>query len=106
MNRPRYLRADRAPTWTSRVMDALRSRDDFLTADDLRSLTGASRNQLAAALHHLMERAHAVSRLEEEGQRYYFLTGEYALVRQVEERVPESPGSRARRKQQPCSCPH
>lgn len=95
--RPRYVRADRRPTWTSLALEALRRADDFLTREALRAATGASPDQLAAALHHLRKRAGAVDVLEQDGTPYYFLTGEDRRGKTVDERVQEPKGNRCRR---------
>lgn len=95
--KPRYLRADRRPTWTSLTLDALRRADDFLTREALRAATGANPDQLAAALHHLKERAGAVDVLEQGGVPYYYLTGDDCRARTVDERAREPKGNRRRR---------
>lgn len=98
MPRPRYTSADRQPTWTAKAIGALKAADDFLNFQQLMTLTGANRDQLSAALHHLKTRAKAVDCLESEGHLWWFLTGEDARGRVVEERVPEPKGNRGARK--------
>ena len=95
----KVLRADRAPTWTSKTVDALRRADDFLNMEQLLAATGATGDQMRAALHHLKVRAGAVDCLEAEGHLWWFLTGEDRRSKTVDERVPEPKGNRNRKKQ-------
>lgn len=101
MARTNNSKADRAPTWTSKTVQALRSADDFLNFAQLLAATGATGDQLRASLHHLKVRAGAVDCLEAEGHLWWFLTGEDRRTITLEERVPEPKGSRARRARKP-----
>lgn len=91
-------RADRRPTWTKLILEALTRADDFATAAQLCAATGAAMNQCSAALHHLRNR-HAVDCLASDGQLFWFATPETDdRDRKVDERRPEEPGTRRRRK--------
>lgn len=96
MSRPSH-RADRRPTWTSRVEEFFRRCDDILNVSDVVAGTGASPDQARASLHHLSVRAGVLDSVIQGGERYYLLTGEDRRQRTCLERVPEPPGSRARR---------
>jgi hypothetical protein len=95
--RPRYSRADRAPTWTSRTTGALGHADAPLSFRELLVLTGATPDQLRAALHHLINRAGAVLVIPEGDVPFYMLSGEDRRTLVVEQRVQEPRGNRARR---------
>lgn len=90
-------RADRRPTWTSLVLEALTASDDFATAAQLCAVTKANINQCSAALYHL--RAHrAVDCLASDGQLFWFATpGNDDRSKIVAERTPEPKGNRTRR---------
>lgn len=89
-------KADRKPTWTAKVRDALRDADDFMSFDQLVQATGANRQQLAATLHHLKVNAGVIDCLEAEGRLWWFLTGNDKRLYSHEERVVEPKGSRTR----------
>jgi hypothetical protein len=91
-------RADRRPTWTKLILQALVQADDFATAAQLCAITGAAMNQASAALHHLRAR-HAVDCLASDGQLFWFATpASDDRNKTVDERRPEEPGTRRRRK--------
>lgn len=90
-------KADRKPTWTSLVRDALQSADDFMSFEQLLKATGASRTQLHATLHHLKVNAGAVDCIEGEGHLWWFWTGQDKRGYSHEERIVEPEGSRNRR---------
>lgn len=90
-------RADRRPTWTKLILQALVAADDFATAQQLCAATGANIGQCTAALHHLRAR-HAVDCLASDGQLFWFATpASDDRARVVDERTPEEPGTRRRR---------
>lgn len=91
-------RADTKPTWTFLVIEALRVADDFLTVRQLMERTGGNLNQVTAALHHLKVNAKAVECMESDGHLYWYLTGVDLRTLTVDERVPEEPGNRRRRR--------
>ena len=96
MSRPAYRAADREPTWTSRILDAMQAADDFMTLQQIRDVTTANHNQATAALHHLKTKARAVDCLEADGQLWWYSTGEDARIKRVDARVVEPPGNRKR----------
>jgi len=84
------------PTWTSRVEEALRTADDFMSFADLVQATGCTYNRLAAALHHL-RRYRAIDSIESGGRLYWSTTPDTdTRCRHVEMRRPEEPGTRRR----------
>lgn len=95
--RTRYTKADREPTWTSKITKALREADDFLNLVQIRAATGASTSQATAALHHLKHSAHVVDSIESGGVLWWFLTGGDDRSRTIEERAREAKGNRAGR---------
>jgi hypothetical protein len=95
---------DPRPTWTHLTLEALRVADDFVSFDDLRAATGASPNQLSAALFHLQKRR-CVEAIEGNGKLWWFATGEDTRSRVQELRTPEEPGSRRRGPRRPRSGP-
>lgn len=97
MTRHSRNRADAKPTWTKLVLDALVDMDDFVTATELRILTGGNVGQVTAALAHLRA-MHAVSAESVDGVLYWFATpGEDERTRQLDERVPEDRPRKPRR---------
>lgn len=90
-------RAEKRPTWTHLTVKALGDADDFQTAPQLQAATGANYNQISATLVHL-KKFEVVGCMESEGQLWWFLTGEDKRLQVTEERTPEAPGSRSRRK--------
>lgn len=91
--------ADKKPTWTSLVLDALISADDFMSVPMLMAATSANFGQATAALHHLAKCKAAESVVGGDGKLWWFATPscdcrQYA----VEERAPEEPGTRCRLK--------
>lgn len=89
-------KADQQPTWTSKVTDALRKADDFMSFAQLQAATGADNNQLSATLHHLKNRR-VVDAMEGDGSLWWYLTGEDTRQRAVEMRQPEPKGNRTRK---------
>jgi hypothetical protein len=79
----------KVPTWTHLTEEALRTADDFLSADQLRTLTGASQNQLSAALFHLQKRR-VVDAVSGPSGLFWFYRGEDTRLYQHEERTPEA----------------
>jgi hypothetical protein len=92
---PRTRKGDKRPTWTHLVLRALQERDDFMDQELLLAATGASKNQLSAALIHL-KRFKAVDAVESEGRLWWCATGEDTRSKALEERTPEPPGNRTR----------
>lgn len=89
-------KADRKPTWTALVFDALVNADDFLDMSALCSITRGSPNQISAALFHLTKRR-AVEAVEGAGRLWWMATpADDSRVRTVDARVPELPGNRHR----------
>jgi len=93
----KYTRADKAPTWTFRVLKALRAADDFQSVAQIREATGGSSNQITAALWHLKNKASAVDSVESGGSLWWFVTGEDKRPVTRDERAVEPKGNRARR---------
>jgi hypothetical protein len=84
------------PTWVSRVEDALRAADDFMSFAELAAATSANTNRLTAALHHL-RKYRAVDSIDSGGRLYWFATPNTdTRCRRVELRRPEEPGTRRR----------
>lgn len=84
------------PTWVSRVEDALRTADDFLSLTEVMARSGATHNRATAALHSLRG-YRAVDSVESGGRLYWFATpGDDARCRHVATRRPEEPGTRRR----------
>jgi DNA-binding transcriptional regulator GbsR (MarR family) len=77
------------------VEEALRTADDFLSAEELRTRTGANRNQLSAALHHL-QKCKAVEAVAAQDKLYWFYAGGDTRVYHVEARAPEDKPRRLR----------
>lgn len=92
-------RADKRPTWTCLVLRALESRpDNFMTAPQLRTATGANLNQMSAALIYLRKRHVVDCVVEPDGVAWWFATTQYDdRSRTVDERCPEEPGHRRRK---------
>ena len=67
-----------------------------MPADQIASATGASPNQVSAALCHLQKWA-AVDAVEVNGKAWWFATGDDRRTVVVEMRAPEEPGTRKRR---------
>lgn len=99
--RPSLNKADRKPTVTKLVLDALQVCDDFLSLELLRAATGANNNQITAALHHLQKRKAVDCVVGPDDLLWWFATGEDDRQRIVEERVAEPPGNRTRRGRKP-----
>lgn len=91
------------PTWTALFLKALQARDDFMTLPQLRTATGANGDQATATLHHLCRRK-AVSAMNSDGVLWFYATPESdERTKTLDERVPEEPGSRNRKKRAPMS---
>jgi hypothetical protein len=97
MPRGVYKRADRKPTWTHVILEAMKTLDDFMTAEQIGQLTGANNSQVSATLHHFKNNGVAEC-LESDGKLWWYLTGEDKRTKTVDERVPEEKGHRTRRK--------
>jgi len=90
-------RADRRPTWTSLILEALVRGDDFATVPQLCAATKAKLGQCTAALHHLRAH-HAADCLASDGQLFWYATpGTDDRTKIVPERAPEPAGNRTRR---------
>jgi len=90
--------ADKRPTLTFKVEEALKNSDDFLQVGQILKITGLTRHQADVSLQYLRH-AHAVDCLAVEGSGlWWFTTAESdTRPRKVEERVREEPGSRGGR---------
>jgi hypothetical protein len=91
-------KADRQPSKTLLVLQALKQADDFVTAKQLGELlaTKVNGNQLSAALFHLKNR-HAVDCMESDGKLWWFTTPETDdRTKTVDERVVEDKPRRKR----------
>lgn len=86
-------------TCTTRVLEALRSRDDFTDSLLLRSLTGCSLNQISAACTHLRKYRVIDVVIEPDGRAWWFALPPESDARQyhVDERTPESAPRKKRR---------
>jgi len=94
--------ADRRPTWTSLVLDALVKSDDFLSLSGVMARTGATVNRATAALHHLGKFRVVEYVVGGDGKLWWFATPEQdSRLRHVDERVPEEPGTRRRKNSKP-----
>lgn len=62
-------------TTTLLVLEALQNADDFLTAREIMRITGRESNRVTAALAHLRKHK-VVECLEQDGQLFWYLTGE------------------------------
>ena len=92
-------RADRHPTWTSLVLEALERADDFLSMEHLLTASGAENtNQVSAALHHLAKYGAVESVVGGDGKLWWFATGVDNRMKIVEERAREPKGNRHRRR--------
>lgn len=91
--------ADKKPTWTSLVLDALVHSDDFMSVPMTMEATKANANQTAAALHHLAKCNAVESVVGGDGNLWWFATpGCDCRQRILEERAPEEPGTRCRKR--------
>lgn len=91
--------ADKKPTWTSLIFDALVEADDFLSVPMLMAITKANMGQTTAALHHLAKCKAIESVVGGDGNLWWFATpGCDCRTKTVDERVPEEPGNRCRRR--------
>lgn len=98
MRRSTRNRPPPKPTWTHLVFEYLRVSDDFVTTAQIKAAVNGNFNQIGAALSHLHKRK-AVDFMVAEGVTYWFATPDTDnRSKQVEERVPEEPGSRRTRK--------
>ena len=89
--------ADKQPTWTSLIFDALVQAGDFMSAQMLMVATKANVGQTTAALHHLAKCKAVESVVGGDGNLWWFATPSCdCRSRTVEERVPEPPGNRCR----------
>lgn len=89
--------ADKRPTWTSLVFEALVRANDFASVPMLMAATRGTVNQVTAALSHLAKRHAVESVVGPDGKLWWFATPDYDdRIRVVEERVPEEPGNRRR----------
>jgi hypothetical protein len=96
-SRVKYGKADKKPTWTSLICDALIQADDFMSVPILMVATKANFGQTTAALHHLAKCKAVESVIGGDGKLWWFATPSCdCRNRVVEERVPEEPGSRCR----------
>ena len=87
------------PTWTSLVLDALISADDFMSVPMLMAATSANFGQATAALHHLAKCKAAEAVVGGDGKLWWFATPSCDCRQYtVEERAPEEPGTRCRLK--------
>jgi hypothetical protein len=88
---------EKRPTWTHLVTEALRTADDFRSFAELRAATGASVNQLGAALWHL-QKCKVVESVGGPGGLFWFYTGAGdTRCREIGERTPEDKPRRVRR---------
>lgn len=94
---PKYTKADKAPTWTFRVLKALQAADDFQSVAQLKKSTGGHSNQITAALWYLKHKASAVDSVESGGSLWWFVTGEDTRPVTRDERVVEPAGNRTRK---------
>lgn len=95
--KPRYLKADKRPTWTALTIKAMGTLDDFATTEQLMQLTGGTSNQIRATLHWL-KKAGVIEAMESDGRLWWYLTGEDKRERALEERAEEPKGNRSRKK--------
>lgn len=96
MTRTRSTKADKKPTWTSLVVEALHTADDFMTLPQLMGATGANGDQMRATLHHL-KNSRVIDAMEADGVLWFYLTGEDTRLKPLAERVPEPKGNRHRK---------
>ena len=93
------MKADRRPTWTTKVLEELVRADDFLCLTEVMARTGASVNRATAALHHLSKCRVVESVVGGDGKLWWFATpAQDSRIRHIDERVPEEPGTRCRKK--------
>lgn len=90
--------ADKQPTLTALVVQALGRLDDFATAAQLRAAIGTE-NNLSSTLHWLKQNG-VVDSMESDGQLWFYLTGDDKRTRSFEERAKEEPGTRARKRKE------
>ena len=94
------MRAQKEPTSTALVEEALRASDDFMSVDMLVAATGRSRNQVGAACHHLRRFLVVDVVVNPDGRGWWFAMPHDGDTRSrvVEERTPESRPRRQRRR--------
>lgn len=91
------MRKLKEPTSTSIVEETLRTLDDFVTAPQLRDLTGLDTCHLSASLCHLRKYS-AADCIDADGQLYWYATPDTDVRTKVLlERTPESKPRRTRR---------
>lgn len=90
---------DKKPTWTSLILAFLTDQNDFRSTAQIRQAVGANCNQASAALIHLRRRQAIDCVIEPGGVAWWMATPECDdRCRHCDERTPEEPGSRHRRK--------
>lgn len=95
----RQAKTDKKPTWVSLVFDTLVHADDFMSVHMLMVSTKANIGQATAALHHLAKCKAVESVVGGDRNLWWFATpGCDCRQRILEERTPEEPGTRCRRK--------
>lgn len=93
-----YRKRRREACKTHLVEQLLRKIDDFLTCPMIADQAKVTRNQASAALCHL-RKYHAVDAVEVGNVLWWFITPNTdTRIYQVEQRIPEEPGTRRRRK--------
>lgn len=60
------------PTWTTLVVEALRTQDDFMDNEMLRKATGGNVNQISAALIHLLKHRVAGVEVNADGKGWWY----------------------------------
>jgi DNA-binding transcriptional regulator GbsR (MarR family) len=83
-------KANKVPTVTSQVMEALTQYDDFLSMDDIVALTGCSKNNVSSALFALRHYKAVDVVIQPDGRGWWFAVPELDLRTKVlEMRTPE-----------------
>ncbi len=77
------------PTWTHVILEKLRAADDFMSLEQIRAATGATRHQANNALRHLQMHKAADSVVGGDRHLWWFATGEDDRARVLEQRAKE-----------------
>ena len=90
---------DKRPTWTTKILDLLAGKNDFMSTQQIREAVGANCNQTSASLIHLRRSRAIDCVIEPNGVAWWLATPEDDVrCRHCDERAEEPKGSRRPRK--------